>query len=54
VATCYALGTRSSWYISIWFEGQSGHLERMEIFGSIQDIFYLLLAVETGLQKDSR
>jgi hypothetical protein len=26
----------------------------VEIFGSIQDIFCLLLAVETGLQKDSR
>jgi len=48
-AACCALGTRSGWHVSIWFEGQSGHLERVEIFGSIQEIFCLLLAVETGL-----
>jgi hypothetical protein len=30
-AACYAPRTRSSWYICIWFEGKSSHLERVEI-----------------------
>jgi hypothetical protein len=53
-ASCCALGARSSWHISIIGRdkrirgrGKSGHFERMEMIGSIQEIPCLQLDCKT-------
>ena len=61
-AGCCALKARRSWLVGIlWFEGKSGHLERVEMVGSIREVLGWLLAtqldcrkmVETGKSKGS-
>jgi len=38
-AGCCALRVRRSWLVGIlWFEGKSGHLERVEIVKSIREV----------------
>ena len=45
-----ALGARRSWNISIlWFEGKSGHLERVKMIGSSQRNSLLGAGCTTGL-----
>jgi hypothetical protein len=60
-ASCCALGTRSCWHISIRGrdkgirgKGKSGHFERMEMIGSIQEILCLLLTAQLDCKKDGR
>ena len=50
-ASCYALGARSSWHISIRDRGKSGHLKRVEMIGSSQGNFGLLLAARLRWQR---
>lgn len=47
-ASCCALGARSSWHIGIRDGDKSGHFERVEMIGSIQEILCLLLAAQMG------
>ena len=58
-AGCYALEARRSWHVGIRFEGKSGHLEYVEVIGSIQFLDWLVAQldcrkmVETGKSKGS-
>jgi hypothetical protein len=39
VAGCCALGAQRSWLVGIlWCEGKSGHLDRAEMIGSVQEV----------------
>ena len=51
-AGCCALGARRSWLVGIlWFEGKSGHLERVEMVGSIRKVLGWLLAAQLDCRK---
>lgn len=53
-AGCCALRPRRSWLVGIlWFEGKSGHLERVEMIGSIKK-FRLVADYTTELHKNDR
>ena len=53
-AGCCALGARRSWLVGIlWFEGKSGHLERVEMIGSGREI-RLVADYTTELYQNDR
>ena len=45
-----ALGARSSWLVGIRFEGKSGHLERVDMAGSVREVLPLAAGCTTGPQ----
>jgi hypothetical protein len=53
-ASCCALGARRIWHVGIWFEGKSGHLERVETIESSREILGWLLAAQLDCKKDGR
>jgi hypothetical protein len=51
-AGCCALRARRSWLVGIlWFKGEIGHLERVEVIRRVREVLSWLLSVQLDCRK---